>query len=220
MAAEIFIEQLLGPLLPLRDFARELLGPDTVDSDHAIDLGHTPTAGPEAYAITLFKPLPEAQLASYQQIHGIAFPPAYHETLRHLNGFHAYKLSLFGLPASMTMNTPLLTRTSAQPFDLATANRNWRFEFSAPNSWLHIGGSPLSDRENLGHFQAPDLSIHAFRKGGEQWNSWPTLEHFLSEELTRCKAMYTAYVEEMADALSAKSAFLRRLWASARRHRN
>jgi hypothetical protein len=199
------IRKLLSPLdnelAPLRQMAESL-----IDQDSLID----PTTGaalisrrtkiaPEAFACVIYPGMPHEAITRYEEIHSgdsgpsFTIPDAYKTILSRCNGAEIIEMNLYGLPPSMCNNPPLLSRSSRQPLDLATANKDWRRAFQPDPTQFHFGGAYYSPEENLAYFLNPDGEVEALRKGKTRFNLWPNFESFLSNELSRLIALYPAY---------------------------
>ena len=214
MQLEDFILNLPAQLAPIRSVTERLVGSDSQIFDNCMEVSHRPKLGPHAYALTLYRPLSSAIVKRYENIQGLSISSHYAPLLSSLNGVHAFQLSLYGIPASMANDKPLLDRTASQPYDLATANRFWRQEYKVPQEWFHFGGGPLSLDENVGYFFDDLGNIHAARKNKPVISSWSDFSGFLSDELARCETMYPDYETFMAEAIQAtKKPWLTRLFS-------
>jgi hypothetical protein len=199
------IRKLLSPLdnelAPLRQMAESL-----IDQDSLIDPGtgaalvsRRTKIAPEAFACVIYPGMPHEVIARYEEIHSggpncsLTIPDAYKAILSRCNGAYVLKMNLYGLPPSMCNNPPLLSRSSRQPLDLATANKNWHREFAPDPAQFHFGGASYSWEENMAYFLNPDGEVEALRKGKLRVNLWPNFESFLSDELSRLAALYPAY---------------------------
>ncbi len=194
------IAGLTNDLEPISRLANRMLAEDLpCGSAHGrLQLSERPHVGEEAYAVTLFMGVETEVIERYQILHKIEIPESYREILRMLNGANLFRLNLYGLPASMTKDPPLLDRTEIQPLDLATANRNWRHPFTADGSLFQIGGGPWSASENLGYFLSSDGGVRALRKQDLLVSSWSSVEKFLEDELPRVEAQYPEFEKLMA----------------------
>lgn len=198
---DAFMASLHGDLAPIQELASRLRSGDCDETPDAFALSHRPHIAPFAYALRLYKPLSPVTIATYQQLHGLEIVPQYLSVLQKLNGIDAFQFSLFGVPPSMANNPPLLNRSVAQPYDIATANRSWRLEYPVPVNWFHIGGGPYSFDENIGYFIDQDGTIQASRKNGELLRSWSSFRKFLADELALAEAGYPAYEAFMAEVI-------------------
>jgi hypothetical protein len=200
------IAGLSGDLEALRELALRFGEEGREVTDDRVALSHRPHIAPHSYALTLYAPLSDATIARYQRIHGINFSAHYLRILEKLNGAHAFQLSLFGVPPSMADDPPRLNRLTSQPFDVATANQDWKLEYSVPREWFHFGGGPHSFEENIGYFLDSYGTIYACRKNGERLRSWTLFSEFLREELRRAEADYPRYEAFMAELRRASRA--------------
>lgn len=197
-------ENLAGGLEPISTCCRDLIADGEFYeqfSGHS-SIGRRPKVGTEAYAVTLYEPLPDTAIARYEELHEMSIPGLYRDLLENMNGASIFNLSLYGLPPSMAQDPPLLDRSGAQPLDLATANRYWRHEFSSAEGSFHFGGSFLSLEENVGYFLETDGEIASYRKGGERVSHWSSLQEFLGAEILRSKELFPAFEAMMADLCS------------------
>lgn len=214
MPLEEFILNFPEDLAPLRTLAERLYASDTQTTDDAICLSHRPRIAPQAFALRLYRPLPESLVARYEAKHNFSISPHYARLLPRLNGAFAFKMSLFGLPASMLEG--LLDRSTLQPLDLATANKHWKTEYSVADDWFHFGGGQYSHDENIGYFVDGQGIVHSARKGGTVLASWQSFKDFLSDELSRAEAAFPVHEEFMASlqrrAESERQGWLARLF--------
>lgn len=216
-----FIRNLPAQLAPIRSAAERLAGSDSKILENGAEFSHRPVIGPVAYALTLFRPLSAATIKRYEDARGLSISPHYAPLLSSLNGAHAFRLSLYGIPGSMANDKPLLDRSASQPHDLATANRFWRHEYKVPPGWFHFGSAPLSHDENAGYFFDELGNVHAARKSNPVVSSWSTFSAFLSDELARCEAMYPDFEAFMAEAVRANpKSWLTRLFSRRARRLN
>ncbi len=201
MELENFIESLSGDLEPLCQLASRLRDGAAAITDDGVALSHRPNVAPQAYAMRFYVPLSVGTATRYQEILGIRLSPHYRRILEKLNGAHVFKFSLFGIPPSMANDPPLLNRSVSQPYDVGTANRSWKLEYSVPREWFHFGGGPYSFSENIGYFLDEDGTIYCARKNGEILRSWISFRCFLSDELGRAEAEYPEHEAFMAEAI-------------------
>ena len=201
MEIDKFIASLPFELAPLRDVAVRLSsGANEVKSD-TIGLSYRPHVAPQFYALRLFSPLPQPNLAQYQLINGINISPHYLPILEKLNGANVFQLSLFGVPPSMANNPPLLDRSTENPYDISIANKNWKFEFDIPKDWFYFGGGPFSFDENVGYFFDSVGTIYSVRNNGVRLSSWHSFPMFLHDEISRCESLYPEYEGFMAELI-------------------
>lgn len=210
MSIDIFIATLSGELEPIYELVFRLGFVGSEVKGDAVALSHRPNVAPQAYALTLYTPLPSQSVLQYQGLHG-NISPHYLPILRKLNGLHAFQFSLFGMPRSMASDPPLLNRSTLQPFDVGTANQFWKKEYAVPDDWFHFGGGPYSSSENIGYFFEPSGTIRASRKNGEDVGSWNSFRQFLYDELRRAEDAYPAY-ETFMDELRSKYGTERPWW--------
>jgi hypothetical protein len=168
-----FIATLDGDLAPLRGVATLLAG--------------TPS--------TIYMPLSESAIARYEKLHAFSILPRYRQILKRINGARLFKMNLFGIPASMAEDPPLLSRSAPAPLDLATANQHWKFEYDVSHDWFHFGAGPFSHSENVGYFFDSNNTIVAARNAGQFEGRWNEFQLFLREELYRCESVARAAAE-------------------------
>ncbi len=190
MSLEDFIINFPAELGPLRDLAMRLDGNDHPQSDDVAAYGHRPKIAPQAFALRIYPPLGNEELSRYQMIHSFEISPHYLRTLSFLSGVFAFNLSLFGLPRSMLNG--LISRSTLQPYDLATANRHWKYGYSVPDRWFHFGGGSYSDDKNVGYFFDDLGAIHSALQDGSVLASWQSFHEFLQDELSRSEALFLA----------------------------
>jgi hypothetical protein len=182
-------------LTPIRLLAERL-----ASSDSSIDLqtgaaliSHRPQVGTEAFACVIFPGIREEQTISYENIQRsrgndcFAIPGAYRSIIRRMNGAQLFRLMLYGLPPTMCQTSPLLNRSARQPLDLGTANQFWRKKYSSDPTLFHFGGGPHSPKENVGYFLRSNGSVVALLVGEHEEGEWPSIENFLSHELSRAE---------------------------------
>jgi hypothetical protein len=185
-------------LTPIRLVAERLAGADSVVDllTGAALISHRPQIGTEAYACVIFPGVAEEQTARYEELQrsrgndGFEIPDVYRSVIRRLNGAELFRLSLYGLPASMCQTPPLLDRSARQPLDLGTANRVWRKRYSADPTLFHFGSGPYSPEENIAYFLQPNGSVVALLRGDHEEWVWPSIEAFLSQELPRAEEQF------------------------------
>ena len=203
------LDGLSEELRPIRNQAeRFLFDGGCIDrATQAALISPRPKIGSGAYAIVLFPGVDSDQISRYEQTHqnvgksNFAIPGRYKCVLESLNGAELFQISLFGVPGAMIDSPPLLSRSIRQPLDLATANRNWAADFEPRVGQFHFGGGPYSFDENLGYFLNPDESVEARRKGGEIFQSWPSIKKFLEGELARAEAQFPEHESRWAAVL-------------------
>ena len=188
----IILQQLTDELEPIRLLAQRFVGQDSGSDpiSSAALLSHRPKIAPLAYALTIYPGVDDHAIAEYEDIHRIRICPTYRAVLRKMNGASLFKVSLFGLPPSMTKRPPLLDRRTAWPLDISIAQEHWSMKYKVPSDWFFIGYGPYSDWEHLGYFILPDDRIAAIREGGERVGDWASIRGFLEKELTRAEAGY------------------------------
>ena len=189
------LQELTGDLEPVARLAQRF-----VEQDSLVDpisggafLSHRPRIALQAYALRIYAGIDDSTLAEYEDIHGLTICSTYRAVLRKMNGASLFEISLFGLPISMTKRPPLLDRSTAWPFDVATAQKNWSLPYNVPCDCFFMGYGPHSDKEHLGYFIVPGDGIVAMLKGGEKVERWPSIRSFLEHELARAEAAYPKY---------------------------
>jgi hypothetical protein len=192
------LDGLNDELRPVRNQARRFLSDGScIDpSSQAALISPRPKIGSEAYAIVLFQGIDSDQVSRYEQTHqkvgksDFVISGHYKRALESLNGAELFQISLFGAPGTMTNSPPMLSRSTRQPLDLATANLNWATSFKPRAGQFHFGCGPYSFDKNLGYFLNPGGSVEARRKGGEIFQSWLSITEFLEGELARTEALF------------------------------
>src|SRR4030088_1445066 len=100
-----------------------------------------------------------------------------------MNAASLFEVSLFGRPKSMMERPPRLDRSTAWPFDLATAQKRWSLPYKVPGDWFFMCNGPYSEKEHVGYFIAPNNEIGAIRKGGEKVEHRSSVRSLLECEL-------------------------------------
>jgi hypothetical protein len=140
-------------------------------------------------------------IVSYEEVRrstnrqAFEIPEVYKRVLLRLNGATVFRINLFGLPATMCQDPPMLDRSARQPLDLGTANASWRKRYAPRPSQLQFGSGPYSYEENTAYFLNEDGSIDAPIAGGRRVRNWPSLGPFLATELARAEALFEAAVQ-------------------------
>ena len=155
---------------------------DNVDSEGVIKIGHRPTVAPEAYAVRIYPPAPGTVYAKYENLHSVAIPEFIRSILHVANGLWIDELTIYGIPASMLKDPPMLDRTRLQCLDIATANTAWRAAFEAGPELFHFG-SRVNGDESVGYFADAKARIHALSDRGRSPRKWTTLAAFFEAEL-------------------------------------
>ncbi|MEO1324905.1 MAG: hypothetical protein AAFV59_18085 [Pseudomonadota bacterium] len=185
---------------PISDLTRQfaLSGVDE-DEGGVILAGHEPTRGPQAYAVALFPGLTSHAIQRYEALNELTIPATVKAFLGHVNGAFLCELSLYGIPPSMIDNPPMLSRSTRNPYDIATANHYWRagFERVEPTEF-YIGGRNVSWSGQIGYFIRDDGSIVSYPKRGTDFpiTTWPSFEVWLNDELNRMMTHRPAFLEE------------------------
>ena len=120
------LQQLTDDLEPIGLLASRFIGRDNCldPISGAALLSHRPKIAPMAYALRIYPGVDDQMIAEYEDIHKIMICPTYRAVLRKMNGASLFKVSLFGLPASMAKRPPLMDRTTAWTLDIATARKH------------------------------------------------------------------------------------------------
>ena len=155
----------------------------SVDHAGTLQVGHQPWLASERYAIRIFAPARKAWFARFKERLGYPIPTWYRNFLLLANGCFVHGLTLYGLPPSLQSSTPLLSRSSVQPLDLAQANSGWKRQYSAaaPGEF-YLGGRHYS-HENSGYFATGRRIRAVLRKSGEVVGEWGSLGALLTDEL-------------------------------------
>ena len=128
------IASLADDLQPLADVASRNLKHGASLKDGVLTIAPTTWVGPQANAIWIYEPLPDAWLPA-----GLACPDSYRAILRQMNGCFAFGLSLYGIPSP----TGQLVRSTLRPLSLELANSEWHYEYSGGEHGFHFGGAVL-----------------------------------------------------------------------------
>jgi SMI1 / KNR4 family (SUKH-1) len=205
------LEQLMagmsGDLQPVRGLATRLASDGQNEMAHGIAISPRPLVAPEAHALYIYAPMPPHLIERYEAQFSVSIPPLYRSVLTQISGLRAFEFALFGIPVSMTLDPPRLDRSSVQPYDLATADNQWKREYAVDRSLFHFGGGPLSHEERVGYFLSESGRIHSYRKNGELSHSWDSLSDFLAAELERAEADYPrfeAFMNNLQQSLAQK----------------
>jgi hypothetical protein len=148
--------------------------------DHT-EIAHSPWIGARGFAFRIY-PATEARLiAKYEKLHGIAIPPNWKSVLVGANGLEALGLTLFGIPASMLNDPPLLNRAAFQCLDIGLANAHWKYEYKVSRKYFHVGVRDYSDTELVGYFLTDKDTLVGIRKNGRRIGEWAEVDEFLSK---------------------------------------
>jgi hypothetical protein len=210
-----FLSSLPEELEPISGLALRLRSDGVDVKADAIAVSHRPHVAPHSYALRLYAPLPFNAISKYEQTRGITISPHYLPIIKKLNGTHAFEFSLYGIPPSMASDLPLLDRSVAQPYDIGTANRFWKLEYSVPQEWFHFGGGPYSYDENIGYFFDPEGKILASRKNGEVLRNWTSFKNFLSDEIAMAEKKYPeheAFMSQLIQGAQKKNPWWKRIF--------
>jgi hypothetical protein len=134
MILERLLDGISEDLEPIRQLARRLAKEGQKEFAHAVAMGPRPLVGPEAYAVYFYAPITLEAIERYQDRLSVAVAPFYKSLLTQISGLHAFEFALFGIPASMTLEPPLLDRSSVQPYDIAAANKHWKRDYAIRRS--------------------------------------------------------------------------------------
>jgi hypothetical protein len=219
MKANDIIANLPEELAPLRQLAEKLLAEGSTEVPEGVAIARRLAVAPEYNALFLFTGITREEISQYETRFSLTIPAIYKTLLTQVNGLHAFELSLFGIPASMMLEPPLLDRVHVGPSDIGIANQDWKRSYRVDPLLFHFGKGPLSLNENLGYFLSPTSHrIHACRKNGELFNSWVSMRDFLTDELKRAETEFPSYevfmrsVQQSAPQ-EANSWFLQRIFA-------
>jgi hypothetical protein len=195
------LQQLTGDLAPICQAAERLLDPSAhIDAASAnLLISHRPKTGPESYALVLYAGITDQMISAYLKARStglrgsLAIPPAWLRVLSILNGAELFEIHLYGLPPSLCGIRPLHSRSARQPLDLGAANAQWSRNYRPSRSQFNFGSGPFSYEENLAYFLNNDNTVEARRVGGSLFGSWPSLEKFFEEEISRAESLYPAW---------------------------
>jgi len=146
------------------------------------------------------------QIQRYEDIHRArtprytAIPSFYKGVLGRLNGAFIFETALFGVSSSMAQDPPRLDRSVHHPFDVGTANEDWRVEYKVEQSRFFFASGSQSPTENIGYFLTPDNHVEAYLRGGDKIAEWEALGTFLVAEIERAKSRYVEYEQMMETA--------------------
>lgn len=182
-----------GPLAPLAELVPRLRDDSERLTAGGIELLHRPEVAPEWFRARLWAPLPPAAWRRHESLHGYTIPAAYEAVLAQLNGAYIFECALYGMPSSMLRDPPLLDRSTSAPFDLGTANRHWKREFAAPESWFHFGGGTWTRSANIGYFLDDEGAVRGLVGQVGEVRRWPDFAGFLAAELARAEAAIHDY---------------------------
>jgi len=194
------IAELPEQLEPLRQLAEKMLVEGSHATPQGIAIGHRPSVAPEYHAMFAFAGVSLENVLQYETRFRLTIPASYKTQLTYINGFHAFELSLFGIPASMMLGSPCLDRTQVGPLDISIANQDWKRGYQVSPQLFHFGSGPLSVNEHVGYFLRPNSEgIYAYRRNGELFNSWGSMRDFLADELRRAEGEFGKYEVLMRD---------------------
>lgn len=149
--------------------------------------GPRPEIAPQAYDIVMFEPLSAQTLETYQQSNDFKLPEHLLEMLRHLNGCSLFQVNLYGIPASMAADPPLLDRSRRSPLDIASG-RYWRLAYAeADPADVLIASRNVRDDGQVGYFMSPQGRISGRGNGSTdapgECGPWESLAEWLSAEM-------------------------------------
>lgn len=148
-----------------------------------------PWEGAEAFAFNIFPPVKSTLVAKYEKIHSLTIPPLYRDLLVMFNGLYAFDMSLFGIPASMLGNPPVLDRSFQQCHDIGSANRTWIHDYDVDSSLFHFGGRAYSYEANAGYFLDSKGWIYSYLEDGSRVGRWKAIDSFLKAELAAAEEL-------------------------------
>ena len=181
-------------LRPIRDSAQRYLDHRCAmrgnEGDY-VEIAHSPWIGALGFAFRIYPGTNADVISRYQQLHGIVIPSVWQPVLLAANGLEAFGLTLFGMPASMLNDPPLLNRATFQCLDIGLANSQWKFEYAKIKpDYFHVGARDYSYDELVGYFITTKGSILGIRQNGQRVGEWATIDQFLSEELKAAESLF------------------------------
>ncbi len=188
-----------GPIVSLaRQFANSGIGEEKGD---VVLIGHEPDRARLAYAVTLFPGLKRESIRRYEQLHKIVIPASLKLFLEHINGASLCELSIYGIPPSMIDDSPVISRSNRNPFDLSSAVQFWHLEFEASKPLeFHFGSRDIGWSDQIGYFLRNDGSVISHPKRGTEYVSetWPSFEVWLRDEIEKTMSHRPYFLQECA----------------------
>jgi len=192
------LDDLPPELLPVRQAAARYLdfrcSIGTKGNEWAA-IAHSPWLGVLSHAIRIYPAIKATALAKYEKLSGIKIPAIWRPVLLSVNGLEAFGLNLFGIPASMLNDPPLLNRSIIQCLDISLAQA-WKYEYKVDPSYFHVGARDYSYDELVGYFITGKGTILGVRQNGKRVGEWPRLDDLLSEELQAAEKLFLADAPE------------------------
>jgi hypothetical protein len=159
----------------------------TIDNNDTLNIFHRPWVAPFNWGLNIYKGADKDWLEQFEQETKKIIPTFYKRFLSAINGCFIYDLSLFGLPPSLYLNRTL-DRSQLQCHDLASANRNWIYEYKVDKNSFHFGNRAYTYDENVGYFFY-DNKIKSLRTNGKTVNQWDNFSDFLNDEINEAENM-------------------------------
>jgi hypothetical protein len=171
-------------LAPLKVAAsRYLQYPSRYSPDGTVSIGHRPWVAELNYLFVLYPGVGVDVLTRYSQQFELEVPALYAEFLKSLCGTFCFGMSLFGIPASVLDDSPLLDRSVLQCHNLASAVHRWTREYQIQPGLFYFGSRYYSREENTGYFINENGRLLSIKKQGEVVGEWTNFRDFLAEEL-------------------------------------
>jgi hypothetical protein len=139
------------------------------------------------HEVFIFPPLSDSKLKNYQELHDFPLSNKIVEILRYLNGCQVRDLKIYGAPASMAEDPPLLNRSLLSPLDISSG-RYWRSNYALADGKDQLFASKnVGDTGQIGYFIGPSGQVVGRGNGShfvnDQSGPWPNIAEWLASEI-------------------------------------
>ncbi|MBN1597517.1 MAG: SMI1/KNR4 family protein [Bacteroidales bacterium] len=189
----IRLETISDTLKPIRNISLKYLQQGGRIDKNIIRIYNLYWEAPLQYGITIFKPTPDSYLEKFEKHNNIEIPGIYKQFLKEMNGCYIFELSLFGLTPSI-YEPDMDYSYSIECYDLAAANREWKYDYKTDSGSFYFGGRTYLYNENIGYFIDSAGVIKAVRYNGQVLNTWTSFSSFLKDEIKQAEDLMIYYM--------------------------
>jgi len=141
----------------------------------------------DAHELVLFPPISREHLDDYEKINDFSLPDILIEFFAHLNGCNILDLKIYGAPASMAQNPPMIDRSRCAPLDISSG-RYWRAGYALANEdALLFASKNVGDNGQIGYFITPAGLVIGRGNGSpevdERSGPWSNVTDWLASEI-------------------------------------